>query len=123
MRTLVTGGAGYIGMELVDELLTAGQDVTVLDVLLHDQADRAEDLRRRGVKLVEGDVRDRDKRAEALEQADAVVHLAAIVGDPACALPRRSPAPPRARPPRRSRRRSTSTPRSRSPRKPTSTAS
>jgi nucleoside-diphosphate-sugar epimerase len=83
---LITGGAGYIGMELVDELLNAGREVTVLDVLLHDQNDRAEDLRRRGVRLVEGDIRDPAKRAEALEGAEAVVHLAAIVGDPACAL-------------------------------------
>jgi nucleoside-diphosphate-sugar epimerase len=85
MHTLVTGGAGYIGMELVDELLDAGRDVTVLDVLLHDQADRAEDLRRRGVRFVEGDIRDPRARAQALEDAEAVVHLAAIVGDPACA--------------------------------------
>src|SRR4051794_35706774 len=86
MRTLVTGGAGYIGMELVDELLDAGRDVTVLDVLLHDQQDRAEELRRRGVKLVEGDIRDPHARRQALDEAEAVVHLAAIVGDPACAL-------------------------------------
>ncbi len=42
MRTLVTGGAGYIGKELVDELLDAGREVTVLDVLLHGQ--RVDDL-------------------------------------------------------------------------------
>src|SRR3954471_21572931 len=36
VRTLITGGAGYIGMELVDELLDSGHEVTVLDVLLHD---------------------------------------------------------------------------------------
>ena len=84
-RTLITGGAGYIGIELVDELLTAGREVTVLDVLLHDQADRAEELRERGVTVVEGDIRDPVARGHALHGADAVVHLAAIVGDPACA--------------------------------------
>src|SRR4051794_1234181 len=86
MRTLVTGGAGYIGMELVDELLNAGRDVTVLDVLLHHQTDWAESLRRRGVLVVEGDIRDPEARQTALENAEAVVHLAAIVGDPACAV-------------------------------------
>src|SRR3954464_11621788 len=86
MRTLVTGGAGYIGMELVDELLDAGHEVTVLDVLLHGQDDRAQQLHERGVTVLEGDIRDPVARGHALKGADAVVHLAAIVGDPACAL-------------------------------------
>src|SRR3954471_18164933 len=84
-RTLVTGGVGYIGMELVDELLQAGREVTVLDVLLHGQRDHAEDLRRRGVKGVRGDTRHETAGKQALEDPEAVVHLAAIVGDPACA--------------------------------------
>jgi nucleoside-diphosphate-sugar epimerase len=84
-RTLVTGGAGYIGMELCDELLQAGREVTVLDRLLHGQADRADELRARGVTLIEGDIRDPVARGHALQGAEAVVHLAAIVGDPACA--------------------------------------
>jgi len=84
-RTLVTGGAGYIGMELCDELLQAGRDVTVLDLLLHGQADRAQELRERGVTVIEGDIRDPVARGHALQGADSVVHLAAIVGDPACA--------------------------------------
>src|SRR3954464_13306647 len=85
MRTLVTGGAGYIGMELVDELLDAGHEVTVLDVLLHGQDDRAQQLHERGVTVLEGDIRDPVARGHALKGAGAVVHLAAIVGDPACA--------------------------------------
>ena len=84
-RTLITGGAGYIGLALVDELLEAGRDVTVLDVLLHNQAQLASELETKGVRFVEGDIRDPDKRAQALQGADEVVHLAAIVGDPACA--------------------------------------
>src|SRR6478735_1265946 len=84
-RTLITGGAGYIGIELVDELLQAGHEVTVLDRLLHGQTDRADELRERGVTVVEGDIRDTVARGHALRGADAVVHLAAIVGDPACA--------------------------------------
>src|SRR4051794_27836954 len=78
-RTLVTGGAGYIGLLVVDELLRAGRDGTVLDVLLHGQKEPD------GVRFVEGDIRDPAARAEALRDAEAVVHLAAIVGDPACA--------------------------------------
>ena len=85
-RTLVTGGAGYIGILVVEELLAAGQDVRVLDSLLHQQADVAEGLREAGAELQVGDVRDADARRRALDGIDAVVHLAAIVGDPACAL-------------------------------------
>jgi nucleoside-diphosphate-sugar epimerase len=57
----------------------------VLDSLLHGQEDRAAELEARGVRLFRADVRDADVRDEALRGVDEVVHLAAIVGDPACA--------------------------------------
>ena len=82
---LITGGAGYIGAHAARELTASGRRVRVLDTLLHGQRAVAEDLARAGVEIVEGDVRDREARARALEGVDAVVHLAAIVGDPACA--------------------------------------
>jgi nucleoside-diphosphate-sugar epimerase len=85
VKAAVTGGAGYVGGLVVDELLEAGHEVRALDVLLHGQEDVAESLQSKGVELVRGDVRDADARRRALEGADAVVHLAAIVGDPACA--------------------------------------
>jgi nucleoside-diphosphate-sugar epimerase len=84
-RTLVTGGAGYIGLLLADELLSSGREVTVLDVLAHGQTDLADGLRAQGVTLIEGDIRDPEARRRALAGADEIVHLAAIVGDPACA--------------------------------------
>jgi nucleoside-diphosphate-sugar epimerase len=83
--TLITGGAGYIGMLVAEELLAASREVRVLDSLLHGQQGCADALRDQGVELVVADVRDTDARAEALRGVDAVVHLAAIVGDPACA--------------------------------------
>ena len=85
MNVTITGGAGYIGSLLVERLLGGGHEVTVLDVLLHGQREVADGLTRAGARLVEGDVRDAAARAEALEGAEALVHLAAIVGDPACA--------------------------------------
>ncbi|HST68378.1 MAG TPA: NAD(P)-dependent oxidoreductase [Solirubrobacterales bacterium] len=84
MKVLVTGAAGYVGGELVDELLAAGHEVRGLDVLLHGQEDVAARLDSLGVDLRRGDIRDADLRRGALEGVDAVVHLAAIVGDPAC---------------------------------------
>jgi nucleoside-diphosphate-sugar epimerase len=83
---VITGGAGYIGAPLCQELLDSGRDVRVLDSLLHGQADIASALAGNGVTVIEADIRDEAARAEALDGADAVVHLAAIVGDPACAL-------------------------------------
>jgi len=84
--TLITGGSGYIGALLVEELRQAGRDVRVLDSLLHGQEDIAAEQESAGVEVIRGDVRDADARERALTGAEAVVHLAAIVGDPACAL-------------------------------------
>jgi len=83
---LVTGGSGYIGALLVKELQEAGREVRVLDSLLHGQEDIAVEQENNGVEVIRGDVRDAEARAQALAGAEAVVHLAAIVGDPACAL-------------------------------------
>jgi nucleoside-diphosphate-sugar epimerase len=85
MATVVTGGSGYIGALLVEELTEAGREVRVLDSLLHGQQDIAAEQQAAGVQVIRGDIRDADARKRALEGAEAVVHLAAIVGDPACA--------------------------------------
>jgi nucleoside-diphosphate-sugar epimerase len=86
IRTLVTGGTGYVGIKVVDELRQTRRDVRVIDVLLHSQEDQAAEQRDHGVDVVVGDIRDPDARGQALEGVDEVVHLAAIVGDPACGL-------------------------------------
>src|SRR5688572_18135863 len=79
---LVTGGAGFIGSHLVDELLEHGYDVRVLDSLVgqvHGRAKRPPYLNRHADLRI-GDVRDPDALRGALEGIDAVVHLAARVG-------------------------------------------
>ncbi len=82
---VVTGGAGYIGAPLSAGLAAAGQQVRVLDSLLHGQDAVVAELEAQGVEVVRGDVRDPDAREQVLRGARGVVHLAAIVGDPACA--------------------------------------
>jgi nucleoside-diphosphate-sugar epimerase len=83
--TLVTGAAGYLGALVCRELLAGGRPVRGVDVLRYGQRDVAEALEREGIEVLLADLRDRDARARALEGVEAVVHLAAIVGDPACA--------------------------------------
>jgi dTDP-L-rhamnose 4-epimerase len=80
-RVLITGGAGFIGSHLADELLAAGYSVRALDVLVdqvHEGA-RPEYLSD-DVELIPGDVRGEEVVRGALEGVDAVVHLAARVG-------------------------------------------
>lgn len=83
--TLITGGAGYVGTEVATALLDAGRDVRILDSLLFGQEEIAKMLEERGVDVRIGDVTDEETRRGAVEGASAIVHLAAIVGDPACA--------------------------------------
>lgn len=82
---LVTGGAGYIGACVCGELLAGGRQVRVLDGLVHGQASVARGLERGGVEFIRGDLRDAGARGRALAGVAGVVHLAAVVGDPACA--------------------------------------
>ena len=85
-RVLVTGGAGYVGSVLVAELLGRGRRVRVLDSLAVGTGSPVLQFwGRDGFEFVTGDVRDDATRLSSLEDVDAVVHLAGIVGDPACA--------------------------------------
>ncbi len=82
---LVTGAAGYIGSVLVRQLLAAGHEVRAVDALLFGGESIIELLEHPGFEFRKADVRDADAMAEAVRGTSAVVHLAAIVGDPACA--------------------------------------
>ena len=84
MRILVTGGAGYVGSTLVPLLLDQGHRVRVLDVLKFGGHGLLPCCQNRHFELVRGDVGDEAAMARALDGMDAVVHLAAIVGYPAC---------------------------------------
>lgn len=83
---LVTGAAGYIGARVAALLLTDGRAVRAFDSFLFGDGALAACRDRPGFEAVRGDVRDAASVRRAAEGADAVVHLARLVGDPACAL-------------------------------------
>ena len=83
---LVIGGAGYIGSILVRKLLDRGYDVTALDALLYGDEGIRDLYGRPRLQFIHGDFRDIEVIVKALRFTDAVVHLGALVGDPACAL-------------------------------------
>jgi len=84
MRVLVTGGAGYIGCILVPMLLEAGHQVTVLDSFRKGGLGLLPWAGNPNLEVVTGDVRDPRAIQEGLYGADVIMHLAAIVGYPAC---------------------------------------
>ena len=79
-RVLVVGGAGYIGGWLTDRLIEAGYETRVYDLLLYEERFLKD------VEFIAGDVLDHERLRPHLDWAEAVVWLAALVGDPACAL-------------------------------------
>lgn len=80
MKILVTGGAGYVGGHLVDQLILDGNEVHVVDSLFY------EDQFLKPVKFTYGDVRDTQLMTKLSDDVDCVVWLAALVGDPACSI-------------------------------------
>jgi nucleoside-diphosphate-sugar epimerase len=85
MKVIITGGAGYLGSVLTALLLAEGHQVRVLDSLAHGGESLLGAWCHPEFEFVRGDVRDRAAVRQAISGRDAVVHLAAIVGDPACA--------------------------------------
>lgn len=74
MKTLITGGAGFIGSNLAQRLIESGRDVVVLDDL---STGRLENLSGLAVQFVEGSITSPDDLAQAIQGCDSVVHLAA----------------------------------------------
>jgi len=87
-KVLVTGGAGFIGSYIVEELLRRGYDVRVFDSLepqVHGklaESGQPPDYLSRDAEFILGDVRDQDAVVKALDGVDFLMHQAALVGVP-----------------------------------------
>lgn len=85
-EVLVIGGAGYIGSALIPLLLAEGYSLRVMDAFVYGSDSIKDYLNHPKVKIIRADFRQIDKIVEAVKGVSAVVHLGALVGDPACAL-------------------------------------
>jgi UDP-glucose 4-epimerase len=81
LTAIVTGGAGFIGSNLVDSLLDRGEDVLAVDNLTTGRRENLEPALERGAQLAEDDIRDTNRMRElfAVTKPDVVYHLAAQI--------------------------------------------
>jgi len=75
MKVLIIGGAGFIGSHVVDLLIKEGIEVRVFDSLISGKRERIPT----GAQFIQGDIRDRDALASAMQDVTHIVHLAALV--------------------------------------------
>ena len=83
-KVLITGGAGYLGSVLCEELLDRGYHVTALDNLTYKQVSLLHLCSHENFSFIKMDVTDFDGLAELMQEYDVIIPLAAIVGAPAC---------------------------------------
>jgi len=76
MKALITGGAGFIGSHLTEQLLAGGHSIRVLDNLSTGKRENLPDSQL--IEFLHGDIRDRDMVSNAVAGVDAIVHLAAV---------------------------------------------
>ena len=83
-RILLTGGAGYVGSVLTEELLQSGHEIVVYDNFMYKQTSLNHLMHWRRLEVIKGDIRDLERIRSQVKWADIIIPLAAIVGAPAC---------------------------------------
>jgi nucleoside-diphosphate-sugar epimerase len=84
MRILITGGAGYVGTSLIPQLLEKNHNVRVFDNLMYGGNQLIPFFKHKNFEFLKGDIRDINAVRKAVKDQDIIIHLAAIVGYPAC---------------------------------------
>ena len=85
-KILITGGAGYVGSVLTQQLLQKGYKVRVLDNLFHHQMSHIPFFSDKNYEFIRGDIREKEDVKKSLQGVDAIINLAAIVGAPQCRM-------------------------------------
>ena len=83
-KILITGGAGYVGTAILKLFKDLNYDITIYDNLLYGGNSLLPYVRNKNIKFVNGDIRDNKKLKKYVDKSDIIIHLAAIVGFPAC---------------------------------------
>jgi nucleoside-diphosphate-sugar epimerase len=87
-KVLLIGGAGYIGSSLLPRVLELGYKVRLMDAFVYGEEPVARYLGHSNLEVMRADFRNVHDVVYAMRDVDSVIHLGAIVGDPACALDR-----------------------------------
>jgi len=85
-KILITGGAGYIGSHVVDNLINSNYKIIVLDNLTFDSKSLAKHKNSANLNIISKDIRDYKSIEELFSNVDTVIHLAALVGEAACKI-------------------------------------
>ena len=80
-KILITGGAGYIGVPVIEELINKNLDIIVLDRFSFDIHSLETFSKYKNLRIINGDIRDNNIWSENLKNVDTVIHLAALVGE------------------------------------------
>ena len=85
-KILITGGAGYIGSHVVDNLIQSDYEIIVIDKFLFDENSLSKHSKNKNLKVISKDIRDTKNIKDLFTDVHTVIHLAALVGEAACKI-------------------------------------